>query len=106
MGILSWLFGEKPRSADTGAQASRRPAWAVAMQVSSEPIVMFSALTPENIVGKKALQQQMTDAPLATNSPLSKDLLQPVAGRENAVPWPTPLSDKRLPAHFLGNRKF
>jgi hypothetical protein len=90
MGFFSWLYGEKPKHGGSPAQASRRPAWAAAIPVSSEPIRLCSALTPQNMVGESPRQQQPAEAPAVGTAAPAEGVLQPVAGADNAVPWPMP----------------
>jgi hypothetical protein len=90
MGFFSWLFGTRPKPARGPAQASQRPAWAAAIPVSSEPILMCSPLTLGGPVGEGPRQPQAAAAPPVASTPSAEEALQPVAGAANGVPWPMP----------------
>ena len=51
---------------------------------------MCSQLTPENMFGEEARQAPTADAMAAPTASSSEGLVRPLAGLDNAVPWPMP----------------
>jgi hypothetical protein len=47
-------------------------------------------MTPENMFGESAQQQQSSETPAMTTGPSAEGAHQPVAGADNAVPWIAP----------------
>jgi hypothetical protein len=90
MGLFSWLFGNTQKPVASTPQASKRPTWAAAIPVYSESIQLCSAPTPEKLFrATPRLQQTAGTQPVAAVTS-TEAVIQPVAGADNAVPWPMP----------------
>src|SRR5262245_61303322 len=87
--MFEWLWRLFRRSGGPGschAHMSEPPAWATAIPVYREPIQLCTALSPENLTASGPRRPQ--DAPCVRSATPTEELLEPVTGAENTVPWP------------------
>src|SRR5260370_17755999 len=90
--MLQWLsrLFRSQRSPGYQTQASKRPAWASKVPVSSQPIQLCSPLSAVAMLPISLQQPQAAAGRPATTSAVAEGALRPVAGTDNAVPWPFP----------------